>query len=107
MSHITNPSDPAHPEALYAMYHRIWPSDNMQTNTPIIAFRYLEDLIERIFVGFGQPLRLVFVLDELEKYFQELPDRFFSRFKKPARSIQRSYSIRDHCASDYAFTSAR
>ncbi len=90
VSHITNPSDPAHPEALYAMYHRIWPNDNMQTNTPIIAFRYLEDLIERIFVGFGQPLRLVFVLDELEKYFQELPDRFFQGL----RSLRDQYKDR-------------
>jgi hypothetical protein len=90
VTHITNPSDPAHPEALYAMYHRIWPGDNIQTNAPIIAFRYLEDLIERIFVGFGQPLRLVFVLDELEKYFQELPDRFFQGL----RSLRDQYKDR-------------
>lgn len=71
--------DPSHPEQIYAMYRRLWPDDN--DNVHIIAFRYLEDMIQRIFDGIQHPIRLVFIFDEFEKFIEELPPRFFQSLR--------------------------
>lgn len=77
VSHINDSNDPAHPERLYALYHRIWSNENGGKNSHLLAFRYLEDLIQRVFVGTNRRLRLIFIMDEFEKMLAELPPRFF------------------------------
>ena len=82
-------NDLAHPEALFKLYHRLWPeSDNLNVN--VVAFRYLEDLVERIFAATNHPIRLIFILDEFEKFLAELPPRFFQSL----RSLRDQYKDR-------------
>jgi hypothetical protein len=88
--HITNPKDAAHPESLYALYHKIWPADNAHTNAHIVAFRYLEDLVHRVFAAANHPFRLIFIFDEFEKMLRELPPRFFQSL----RSLRDQYKDR-------------
>ncbi len=90
VAHITNPKDASHPESLYALYHKIWPSDSAHNNTHIVAFRYLEDLVHRIFAGSSQSFRLIFIFDEFEKMLRELPPRFFQSL----RSLRDQYKDR-------------
>ncbi len=88
VSHISDPNHIAHPDALYAMYHRLWPDE--QNHVHIVAFRYLEDLVQRVFAGVEQPIRLVFIFDEFEKFLAELPARFFQTM----RSLRDQYKDR-------------
>lgn len=90
VAHITNPKDASHPESLYALYHKIWPSDTIHTQTHIVAFRYLEDLVHRIFAGSNHGFRLIFIFDEFEKMLRELPPRFFQSL----RSLRDQYKDR-------------
>ncbi|NDJ86750.1 MAG: hypothetical protein GYB66_12760 [Chloroflexi bacterium] len=89
VNHITNTNDPAHPESLYGMYRRLWP-DSGNDRVHIVAFRYLEDLIHRIFAGANYPIRLIFIFDEFEKLLNELPIRFFQSL----RSLRDQYKDR-------------
>lgn len=89
--HITNPNDPAHPDSLWSMYHRLWPdSTHGGNNAYSIAYRYIEDLVQRIFVGANRPIRLIFIFDEFEKFLEELPTRFFQSL----RSLRDQYKDR-------------
>lgn len=89
LGHVTSTNNPAHPEALYAMYHRLWPGQD-NGNLNVVAFRYLEDLVQRIFVGANIPIRLIFIFDEFEKFLSELPPRFFQSL----RSLRDQYKDR-------------
>lgn len=82
------PGDPSHPEQLYAMYHRMWPEGSDKVH--IIAFRYMEDMIQRIFDAVQPKIRLIFIFDEFEKFLRELPPRFFQTL----RSLRDQY--KDH-----------
>lgn len=90
VTHISNTADPAHPESLYNLYHRMWPGDNPHQNAHIVAFRYVEDLVTRIMIGSNHPIRLVFIFDEFEKMLDELPARFFQSL----RSLRDQYKDR-------------
>ncbi|GIK65242.1 MAG: hypothetical protein BroJett018_30360 [Chloroflexota bacterium] len=90
VAHITNPKDASHPESLYALYHKIWPSETAHSNTHIVAFRYLEDLMHRIFAGSNHGIKLIFIFDEFEKMLRELPPRFFQSL----RSLRDQYKDR-------------
>lgn len=81
MGHINNPADPAHPESLYNLYHRLWPGEKANDRAHLVAFRYLEELISRIFRGTNRPIRLVLIFDEFEKWLEELPYRFFQSLR--------------------------
>ena len=87
LNHVA-PGDPAHPEQIYAMYRRLWPEDNEKIH--IIAFRYLEDMVQRIFDNVQHPIRLIFIFDEFEKFIRELPPRFFQTL----RSLRDQYKDR-------------
>jgi hypothetical protein len=81
------PGDPAHPDQLYAMYLQMWPEGSDKVH--IIAFRYLEDIVQRIF-DVSNNLRLIFIFDEFEKFLAELPPRFFQTL----RSLRDQYKDR-------------
>ncbi len=89
VDHITEANNLSHRSNLYSLYHRLWPDDNGR-HVAIIAFRYLEDLINRIFAGVQHPIRLIFILDEFEKFLHELPPRFFQSL----RSLRDQYKDR-------------
>ncbi|PJF44462.1 MAG: hypothetical protein CUN55_03815 [Phototrophicales bacterium] len=72
------PEHHAHPEELYAMYQRLWPDDKASVN--IIAFRYIEDMLQRIFSAISN-IRFVVIFDEFEKFIRELPPRFFQTLR--------------------------
>jgi hypothetical protein len=75
---------------LYTLYHRLWPGETPNSTAHIVAFRYLEDLFQRVFVGAKHPIRLIFVFDEFEKMLRELPPRFFQSL----RSLRDQYKDR-------------
>ncbi len=77
LNHVA-PTHPAHPEELYAMYQRLWPDDQAPVN--VIAFRYVEDILQRIFDAV-QNVRFIFIFDEFEKFLRELPPRFFQTLR--------------------------
>lgn len=80
-SHVDDIDDPTHPENLFSLYHRIWPGENTNTYAHIVAFRYLEDLVNRVFVGANRRIRLIFIFDEFEKMLDEMPPRFFQSLR--------------------------
>lgn len=89
--HITNPNDPAFPDSLWGMYHRLWPDSTQGGDmTFSLAYRYIEDLVQRIFIGANRPIRLIFIFDEFEKFIAELPVRFFQSL----RSLRDQYKDR-------------
>lgn len=89
VDHITDTNHLAHRNNLGNLYHRLWPDDDAQS-VYVIAFRYLEDLIQRIFATVQHPIRLIFILDEFEKFLKELPPRFFQSL----RSLRDQYKDR-------------
>jgi hypothetical protein len=90
VAHITTPNDPAHPEKLYGLYHRMWPADTSNPHSHIVAYRYLEDLVSRVFVAANRPLRFIFILDEFEQMLNALPVTFFRNL----RSLRDQYKDR-------------
>lgn len=81
------PGDPSHPDRLYDMYLQMWPEGSDKVH--IIAFRYLEDIVQRIF-EVSNNIRLIFIFDEFEKFLRELPPRFFQTL----RSLRDQYKDR-------------
>lgn len=77
LDHLS-PDHPTHPDELYHMYRRLWPDDTAPVN--IIAFRYVEDMLQRIFDTLPD-IRIVFIFDEFEKFIRELPPRFFQTLR--------------------------
>lgn len=90
VDHIKGANDPAHPENLFRLYHRIWPGDNPNQFAHVVAFRYLEDLVGRVFAAANRPMRFVFMFDEFEKMLAEMPPRFF----RCMRSLRDQYKDR-------------
>lgn len=90
VAHIGQPHDPAHPEKLYGLYHRMWPADSANPHAHIVAYRYLEDLVSRVFVAANRPVRFIFILDEFEQMLNEMPVNFFRNL----RSLRDQYKDR-------------